>query len=142
MEKIKLLLVEDRDIIRDCIQLLLKPSKQIEVVAEAADGLEALFAVQNVNYDVVLMDYSMPEMNGLEALKGIIDTNPKAKIIIFSFLNNPFEIKTLLDAGALGYINKDSEISVYEEAIKEVFKGNMFLCDKTKQLLAFNALSS
>ncbi|MCB0380780.1 MAG: response regulator transcription factor [Flavobacteriales bacterium] len=142
MEKIKLLLVDDRDIIRDCIRILLKRSKQIEIVAEAADGLEALFAVQNVNYDVVLMDYSMPEMNGLEALKGIIDTNPNAKIIIFSFLNNPFEIKTLLDAGALGYINKDSEISVYEEAIKEVFKGNMFLCDKTKQLLAFNALPS
>lgn len=142
MEKIKLLLVDDRDIIRDCIRILLKRSKQIEIVAEAADGLEALFAVQNVNYDVVLMDYSMPEMNGLEALKGIIDTNPNAKIIIFSFLNNPFEIKTLLDAGALGYINKDSEISVYEEAINEVYKGNMFLCDKTKQLLAFNALSS
>lgn len=142
MEKIKLLLVEDRDIIRDCIQLLLRYSKDIEIVAEATDGLEALYCAQNIKHDVILMDYSMPEMNGLEALKWIIEINPNAKIIFFSFLNNPFEIKTLLDEGALGYINKDSEISVYEEAIKEVYKGNKFLCEKTKQLLTFNALSS
>lgn len=142
MEKIKLLLVEDRDIIRDCIRLLLNPSKDIEIVAEATNGLEALYLIQHVEYDVILMDYAMPEMNGLETLKSIMEMNNKTKVVMFSFLNNPFEIKGLLDAGALGYINKDSEISVYEEAIKEVFKGNMFLCDKTKHLLAFNALSS
>ncbi|MGE0562247.1 MAG: response regulator transcription factor [Flavobacteriales bacterium] len=142
MEKIRLLLVDDRDIIRDCIQLLLRNSKDIEIVAEAADGLEAIYAAQNINYDVILMDYCMPEMNGLEALKNIIENNPQARVIIFSFLNSPFEIKALLDAGAMGYIVKDSDIEVYEEAIKEVYKENKFLCDKTKQLLTFSALSS
>ena len=93
MEKIKLLLVEDRDIIRDCIRLLLKNSKEIQIVAEAADGLEALYCAQNIKYDVILMDYSMPEMNGLDALKNIIETNPRAKIIMFSYLNNPFELR-------------------------------------------------
>ncbi len=142
MEKIKLLLVEDRDIIRDCIRLLLNPSKDIEIVAEATNGLEALYLIQHVEYDVILMDYAMPEMNGLETLKSIMEMNNKTKVVMFSFLNNPFEIKGLLDVGAFGYINKDSDISVYEQAIKEAHKGNKFFCDKTKQLLAFNALSS
>lgn len=142
MEKIKLLLVDDRDIIRDCIRILIERSNNIEIVAEASNGLEALYHTQNVEYDVILMDYTMPEMNGLETLKSIIETNNNVKVVMFSFLNDPFEIKAMIDMGALGYINKDSDISVYEEAIKEVYKGNTFFCDKTKHLLALTALSS
>ncbi len=71
MEKIKLLLVEDRDIIRDCLKILLRNCDEIKIVAEAEDGLKALYYAKNINYDVVLMDYCMPEMNGQEALKQI-----------------------------------------------------------------------
>ena len=142
MNKIKLLLVEDRDIIRDCIKLLLNRSNDVEIVAEAADGLEALFYVQNNKYDVILMDYCMPGMNGRVTLKYILEINPKAKIIMFSFLTNPFEIRELLDLGAYGYILKDSEISIYEEAIKTVHQGGKFLCENTKQLLISLSIAS
>lgn len=142
MDKIKLLVVEDRDIIRDSLRILFSQSGKIEIVAEATDGLEALYWVQNCDYDVILMDYSMPGMNGLKALENILEINPVARVVMFSFLNNPFEIKELLDAGAMGYILKDSEIEDYEESIVSVNKGKMFLCDKTKRLLAFNTVSS
>jgi len=135
MEKIKLLLVEDRDIIRDCLKILLRNCDEIKVVAEAEDGLKALYYAKNINYDVVLMDYCMPEMNGQEALKQILEINPKAKIIMFSFLNNPFEIRELLELGAYGYILKDSELSVYENAIKTVSRGGKYLCNQTKIIL-------
>lgn len=64
MEKIKVLLVEDRDVIRDCLKLLFKSSQEIEIVAEANDGLEALYKAQNSEYDIILMDYNMPEKMG------------------------------------------------------------------------------
>ncbi len=127
MEKIKLLLVEDRDVIRDCLKLLLKRSDEIEIVAAAADGLEALFYAQNVKYDVILMDYCMPEMNGFDALKHILEINPDARVIMFSFINNAYEIRELMEEGSYGYINKDSEINVYREAIKAVYNGELFL---------------
>lgn len=142
MDKIKLLIVEDRDIIRDCLRLLLNRSNEIEIVAEAEDGLQALFYIKNIKYDVILMDYCMPEMNGHDALKQILETNPNAKVIMFSFLNNPFEIRELLELGAYGYILKDSDIHVYEEAIKAVYMGSKYLCEKTKHLLISLSMAS
>lgn len=142
MNKIKLLLVEDRDIIRDCIRLLLNRSNEVEIVAEATDGLEALYYAQNIEYDVILMDYCMPGMNGHDALKYILEINNEAKVIMFSFLNNPFEIRELLDLGACGYILKDSEINVYEDAIKTVHQGGKYLCESTKQLLISLSMAS
>lgn len=64
MEKIKVLLVDDRDVIRDCLKLLFKSSLDIEIVAEANDGLETLYKAQNCEYDIILMDYNMPEKMG------------------------------------------------------------------------------
>lgn len=138
MEQIKVLLVEDRDVIRDSLKFLFRNSEEIKIIAEAEDGLKALYFAKNIAYDVILMDYCMPEMNGHDALKQIMEINPTAKIIMFSFLNNPFEIRELLEMGAYGYILKDSSLEVYENAIKTVSRGGKYICNQTTLILSSN----
>lgn len=135
MEKIKILLVEDRDVIRDCLKLLFKSSLDIEIVAEANDGLEALYKAQNSEYDIILMDYNMPEKNGLIVLKNLMEINPNIRVLMFSMVTNADIIRNLLDEGAYGYIVKNSHINIYEQAIKIVNSGGKYLCEETKTIL-------
>lgn len=135
MEKIKVLLVEDRDIIRDCLKLLFKSSQEIEIVAEANDGLEALYKAQNSEYNIILMDYNMPEKNGLVVLKNLMEINPNIRVLMFSMVTNADIIRELLDEGAYGYIVKNSHINIYEQAIKIVNSGGKYLCEETKAIL-------
>lgn len=135
MEKIKVLLVDDRDVIRDCLKLLFKSSLDIEIVAEANDGLEALYKAQNCEYDIILMDYNMPEKNGLVVLKNLMEINPNIRVLMFSMVTNADIIRELLDEGAYGYIVKNSHINIYEQAIKIVNSGGKYLCEETKNIL-------
>ena len=135
MEKIKVLLVDDRDVIRDCLKLLFKSSLDIEIVAEANDGLEALCKAQNSEYDIILMDYNMPEKNGLVVLKNLMEINPNIRVLMFSMVTNADIIRELLDEGAYGYIVKNSHINIYEQAIKIVNSGGKYLCEETKNIL-------
>ncbi len=129
MEEIKVLIVDDRDIVRDGIKLSLLNSKSVRVEGEAADGLEAISLIKKNHYDVVLMDINMPNMNGIVSTEKMLRINPNVKVLASSFLINAESIYEMVKAGATGFIAKGGSMSVYEEAIIEVVKGAVFFSD-------------
>lgn len=130
MEKIKILIVEDRDIIRDSIKLSLSKYDFIAVAGEASDGWEAVKAVKQENYDVVLMDINMPNMNGILATIEIKNINPHIEILAHSFFLNSERVFDMIDAGAKGVIKKGESSEVYAEAIKTVANGTIYLSEE------------
>jgi len=130
MEKINVLIVEDRDIILDSIKLSLQKYDNIIIAGEATDGREAVNSVKQTDYDVVLMDINMPNMNGIEATKEIKKINPAIEILAHSFFLNPERVYDMIDAGATGIIKKGESSSVYEEALRTVANGTIYLSEE------------
>lgn len=130
MKKIKLVVVDDRDIIRDLLISMFKLNSTIEIVGEACNGNEAIKLVTEKDIDIILMDIVMPDMNGLEATKKIKTLNPRVKILCNSFLTDVYQIKSMLDAGASGYIEKGESIQSYIKAIEIINNDGIYLSDK------------
>lgn len=130
MDAIKLLIVDDRDIIRDGLKLMFNESTGIKVEGEAEDGERALNLIKANDYDVVLMDIMMPKVNGVIATKNIIEYDPGIKILANSFFSNPYQIKELVEAGASGFIKKNEPKEIYIEAIKTIHNGGIFLSNE------------
>jgi DNA-binding NarL/FixJ family response regulator len=114
---IRVLLAEDHSIVRAGLERLLGTTDDIEVVAGAEDGVEAVELAAEHKPDVVLMDISMPNLNGIEATKRIVEANEDVQVVVLtSFADRP-QIVAALDAGAVGYLLKDAEP---EEVIRGV----------------------
>ena len=114
---IRVLLAEDHSVVRAGLERLLATTDDIEVVAGAEDGAKAVELAAEHRPDVVLMDISMPNLNGIEATKQIVEANGDAQVVILtSFADRP-QIVAALDAGAVGYLLKDAEP---EEVIRGV----------------------
>jgi DNA-binding NarL/FixJ family response regulator len=132
MEKIKVLIVDDRDIIRDSLKLTLLRAKDIAVTGEASNGNEAISLIRKNDYDVVIMDVNMPEMNGIESTKIIKSIKPNMNILVNSMLADPENISRVLQAGASGFIDKSQPFE-YEEAIRTVSNGAVFLSEDIQE---------
>lgn len=126
-DKIRVFLVEDHHLMRQGLAALLNSKEDIQVVGEAANGLEAVANVEAAGPDVVLMDLSMPNMNGLEATRQIKSRLPKVPVLILSMYNDPIFVARSLRAGASGYILKESMIEELTLAIRSVVAGGVFL---------------
>tara|TARA_B100000809_G_scaffold116172_2_gene114344 strand:+ start:8163 stop:8618 length:456 start_codon:yes stop_codon:yes gene_type:complete len=130
MEEVKVLIVDDRDVIRDGLKLNFLRSTKIKVIGEASDGLEALDMITKNHYDVVLMDINMPIMNGIDSTKKMIEIKPEIKVLANSFFVNAEYITEIVKSGAYGFIAKGEPISSYEQAIVEVSNGSVFLSNQ------------
>ncbi|MBW6482811.1 MAG: response regulator transcription factor [Vicingaceae bacterium] len=123
MEKeIKILLVDDHKIIRDGIKLMLNKNPEIKIISEAENGIEAIdFMNKNANeIDVILMDISMPLLDGISATRAIKKSNKKVNILILTMHLEQAYFDTIFEAGALGYILKESGRDEIVHAIKTV----------------------
>jgi two-component system response regulator NreC len=127
MSKIRVLLAEDHTIVRKGIRSLLDDEPDIEVVGEAADGREAVEKVEKLRPDVVLMDITMPQLNGLEATRHIKKQFPEIKVLGLTMYTNEEYIFQLLQAGASGYLVKQSAPAELISAIQAVYRGDSFL---------------
>ena len=127
MSKIKVLLAEDHTIVRKGLRSLLDAEADIEVVGEASDGREALEKVAQLLPDVVLMDITMPLLNGLEATHQIKKLFPKVKVLGLTMYTNEEYVFQLLQAGASGYLVKQSAPMELISAIQAVYRGDSFL---------------
>jgi len=125
--KTKILLVDDHKILRDGICSLVKGYDDMEVVGEAADGRTAIRLVQELSPDVVIMDISMPDLNGIDATRRIIADYPKVKIIALSMHYDKQFVSEIFKAGASGYLIKDSAFDELEHAIRIVMQGKTYI---------------
>lgn len=135
---IKVLLVDDHDIVRTGIKMVLEKMSGIEVVGECKDGREAVNQVVEKRPDVVLMDINMPVMSGLQATRKIAEIDDYIKVIILTIhAQNPLP-KQMLDAGAAGYLTKGCAAAELELAIRQVYAGNRYVCNDIAQQMLFS----
>lgn len=126
MKNIRILVVDDHAVVRKGLILLLEDDPRIEIVGEAADGLEAIEKVQNLLPDIVFLDISMPHMNGLQVAGVLHERFPTVKTLIFSMHHNTDYILAAVENGADGYLLKDTSKQEITLAVEALAKGEKY----------------
>jgi len=127
---IEVMLVDDHTIVRQGIKSVISQEPDIKVVAEASDGREAIELAKQKSPDVIVMDISLPFLNGLDASRQILKQNKSIKILILSMHENRVFIEKALSYGIRGYVLKESAVTDIAKAIREVNSGRYFLDSK------------
>jgi two-component system response regulator NreC len=133
---IRILLADDHNVIRRGLRLLLESQPDFRVVAEAADGRQAVELVEREQPDVAVLDIAMPTLNGLEAAQRISSKFPQTAIVILSMHSDETYVLRALKAGARGYLLKDSAEGDLISAIKAVHDGKAFFSPEISRMLA------
>lgn len=127
MKPIRVLLSEDHALVRSGIRALLRALPGVEVVGEAADGRQAVALAGSLHPDLVLMDLTMPELNGLEATARITREHPRVRVLILSMHGDEEYVAQAFRMGAAGYLLKDASSAELEIAIRAVGRGDRYL---------------
>lgn len=127
LEQIKVLIADDHALLRQGLCRILELEKDIKVVAQAADGNEAVALAEALHPDVVLMDINMPGLNGLEATERIKEVAPESKVLVLTIHADDEYVFKVIQAGASGYVLKDVDPSNLAEAIRTVKEGHAYL---------------
>ncbi len=132
-DKKRIFIAEDQTIVRDGLRALLSSNPNFEVVGEAEDGRELIRNIEEYNPDLILMDLSMPRMNGMEAIKEVKKLLPDTKILVLTIHKTEEYILPVLKAGADGYVLKNDTQSELMTAIKSVLEGKSYLSPGVSQ---------
>jgi len=133
---IKVLLADDHSIVRAGLRRLVEESEDMEVVAEAANGKNAIQLTHKNRPDVAVVDISMPDMDGLEVVSQLQAFYPKLPIIILTMYEEEQYVVRAIEAGAMGYLTKRSAPEQLVKAIRKVYAGFRYLTDEAAELLA------
>ena len=128
------MMVDDHRLIRESIKSLIENETNIEIIGEAGTGEEAVRMAQELKPDVILTDFNMPLMNGIEASREITHENPGIKILLMSTALTIHIIERALEAGILGLMSKTSVADELIDAIDTVQKNHKFCCPKVIQM--------
>jgi DNA-binding NarL/FixJ family response regulator len=142
MQKITVLLADDHTVVRQGLRALLEAEEDITVVGEAENGRQAVQMVKRLQPDVVVVDIAMPQLNGLEATRQISRDNPKSHVLILSSYSDDEYVQQLTDAGASGYLVKQTAANDLVAAIREAKKGNAFFSPAVSKRLLDHYRSS
>jgi DNA-binding NarL/FixJ family response regulator len=142
MKNTRLLLVDDHQMIRDGIKSYLSEEPSIELIGEAANGADAVLMAERLKPDVILMDISMPQLNGMEAAKLILEKLPNTKIIMLSMYEDEKYVTSCLAEGVHGYIHKGADKHEIIFGIKEVMEGEQYLSKPIREVLASSYIKS
>jgi DNA-binding NarL/FixJ family response regulator len=126
MRKISVLLADDHTVVRQGLRALLKSEEDIEVVGEAENGQVAVQLAQKTSPDVVVMDVAMPQLNGLEATRQILKSQPSTRVLVLTSYSDDDCVQQLTEAGVSGYLIKQTAANELIKAIREVQRGNAF----------------
>jgi DNA-binding NarL/FixJ family response regulator len=127
MEKIRVLLVDDHTIFRKGLREIIDKQSDMTVVGEAKDGVEAVNKAKELALDIILMDISMPILDGVKATRLIRDQSEQVGIIILTMYRNDQYVFEAIKAGAQGYILKDADLDEMLEAIRSVYRGEFMI---------------
>ena len=127
MDNIRILLADDHAVVREGTKELLERQSDLEVVAEANDGKEAVQLAISKHPDVVVMDFAMPKLNGIEATRQIKAIAPDIAVLVLTAYDSDQYVFAFLEAGAAGYLLKDVHVNELVEAIRAVYAGESML---------------
>ena len=133
---IKVLLADDHSIVRAGLRRIVEESGEMQVVAEAADGQEAIQLVKKTAPDVAVIDISMPGLDGLEVIGQLQALNPKLPILVLTMHEEGQYVVRAIQAGALGYLTKQSAPEQLVKAIHKIYKGQRYITDEAAESLA------
>jgi len=119
--KIKIMIVDDHEIFRKGLKTVINNIEDAEVVAEAANGLEFLNKIDDLEVDIVFMDIKMPQMNGVEATQKALEKYPHLKIVALTMFNEDDYIQNMIDTGVMGFLIKNITKNILDEAIHTVY---------------------
>jgi DNA-binding NarL/FixJ family response regulator len=131
--KKKILIAEDQTLVRKGLRSLLTPSDEWEIVGEAEDGLEAIRGVQQYEPDLIMLDLSMPKMNGIAAIKEIKAQYPETKVLALTVHKSEEHILAAFDAGADGYCLKDAPVDELLTSVTNVLSGKPHLSSEVSE---------
>jgi DNA-binding NarL/FixJ family response regulator len=137
-KKYKIILVDDHKLFRDGLKFVINQIDDLEVVAEASNGNEFLEILKTQEVDIVLMDISMPELDGIQATKMANELYPGIKILVISMFCDEEYYYQMVKAGVMGFVLKESGKNELEEAIKAVLSGETFFSQKLLRDIIFN----
>lgn len=141
MKKIKVILADDHAMIRDGIKSLLSKNKELVIAGEAKNGKEVLALYTTLAPDLVIMDISMPDMNGMDAAQLILQQNAEAKIIMLSMYDDEEYISRCMETGVKGYVVKNETGGELDHAVNTVLKGQNYFSPQVQKVI-FNKYSS
>ncbi len=133
---IKVLLADDHKIVREGLRRIIEESGDMEVVAEASDGSEAIGQVMEIRPDVAVIDISMPGMDGLEVVSRLKDYAPEVPVLILTMHDEAQYVVRAVETGAMGYVTKQSAPEQLVDAVKKVCSGGRYLTEAASEALA------
>jgi len=132
---VKVLIVDDHEIMREGMSALLRKYSQFEVVGQATDGRQALEMASQLKPDVIIMDVGMPNLNGIDATKKLLSLYPDLKIMALSAHSDGSIVAKMIKAGASGYMLKESAFDELIEGLNTLLDGRTFLCNKISKVV-------
>lgn len=126
-KKTRILLVDDHTVVRKGIRMILSAQPDLEVVAEAKNGLEAVEEAVKTLPDVVIMDVNMEGLNGIEGARRIAEVSPRSRVLALSMHRDAVYVREMLRAGAKGYLVKDADDDALLDAVRAVARGEAYL---------------
>ena len=134
--KLRVMIADDHTIFRGALRMVLEADAETDVVAEAADGEEAVQLAATTQPDVVCMDINMPRMNGIEATRQLLAAQPGVKVIGLSAYTDLHFVQEMVDAGAVGFVTKGEAGDSLMFAIPRVMAGETYFCTEVAEILA------
>lgn len=132
---IRIVIADDHGVVAEGLKHLVEAQSDMEVVSLAVDGREAVRQARELQPDVVLMDLSMPELNGADATRAILERDPKCRVIVLSMYSEREYVRRALKAGAAGYVVKRSAAKEVVEAIRAVYAGQRYLSPRVADVV-------
>lgn len=129
-DTIKIIIVDDHEIFRNGLKMILGRLKHIDIVGEAANGQEFLDLIRTTSTDVVLMDIEMPTLNGIDATTQALKEQPELKVIALTMFNDDDYIQSMMDAGVRGFLIKNVGKNTLDKAILTVYRGGTFYSEE------------
>ena len=136
MDKINVLIVDDHPLMRDALRDAVETEDALQVIGEAINGSQAVQMAADLKPDVILMDLYMPVMDGIEATREILRTNPDAKVLIITSSGEDKKVSAAVRAGAMGYLLKDASRDQILYGLKQVAQGKRFIPPEIGEKLA------
>ena len=131
---IRVVIIDDHVVVRAGLRYIIEADPELEFIGEFGGGLGAAEFVMYNNPDVVLLDVRMPDRNGIDALKDILAADPKRRVVMLTTSDAEEDVFRAIEEGALGYVMKDSEISVISAAIRSAMAGEVFMTDDVRRI--------